>query len=101
MLSGTNPKSDVEDSEICTNTVSHFVLDKVLEYSITSEPEISNFARKDKDSEELIEALNEFWKAESCGIHETPDANDDEPEPLNIQHNGKRYQVGLSWKLDY
>ena len=101
LLSGTNPKFDVEDSEICTNTVSHLVLDKGLEYSITGEPEISNVARNDKDSEELIEALNEFWEAESCGIHETPDANDDKPEPLNIQHNGERYQVGLPWKLDY
>ena len=101
LLSGATPNFDVEDSEICTNTVSHLVLDKGLEYSITGEADIGSFARKDKDSEELIEALNAFWKAESCGIHETPDGNEDETEPLNIQHNGKRYKVGLPWKHDY
>ena len=78
LLSGTTPNCDVEDSEICTNTVSHLVLDKGLEYSFTGEADIGSFARKDKDSEELIEALNAFWKAESCGIHETPDGNEDE-----------------------
>ena len=82
LVSATNPKSDVEDNKICTNTVSHLVLGKGLEHSIAGETDISSFAWKDKDSEELIEALNTFWKAESCGLLETSNANEDESEHI-------------------
>ena len=90
LLSGTNPTSDVEDSEMCTNAASHFVLSRELEYFIKGEADIGNFARKDKDSEELIEELNTFWKPELCGLLEPSSTDEDEFEPLNIQHCGQR-----------
>ena len=55
------------------------------------------------ESREIVDALSEFWKHESSGLHETDEKVQNEKtkaDKANIQMKDGRYEVSLPWKDD-
>lgn len=97
LLSGPVTSYDRNDNRY-TDIASHLIIDSSGSYR-----SIGTYGRDkiQEDSSDKVQALNEFWKQESIGLHENPKDLADEnskSSDLDITFNETRYEVSLPWK---
>lgn len=90
LLSGPVVSCNGNEISSCSNIVSNLAVE-----ILPSTAEVTN------ESREIVDALSEFWKHESSGLHETNENGENETnkaEKAKIEMKDGRYEVSLPWK---